>query len=87
MSSLVLGLSHSVRSLQKSEICKYMCMYVHVHVQVKFSFPKFLPHSLMLNQLFFRGGNVFNLDLINPELKKKKKKYVNSGVLHFVSVQ
>jgi len=30
---------------------------------------------------------VYNLDLINPELKKKKKKYTNSGTLNFVSVK
>lgn len=34
-----------------------------------------------------KGGQVFNMDLVNPELKKKKKKYTNSGVLNFVSVQ
>ena len=28
-----------------------------------------------------------NLELVNPEIKKKKKKYVNSGVLHFSSVK
>jgi hypothetical protein len=34
-----------------------------------------------------RGGTVVNLELVNPEIKKKKKKYVNSGVLHFSSVK
>ena len=34
-----------------------------------------------------RGGQVYNLDLINPELRKKKKKYTNSGTLNFVSVK
>ena len=34
--------------------------------------------------VLYRGGTVFNLDLINPEIKKRKKKYVNSGVLHFM---
>jgi hypothetical protein len=34
-----------------------------------------------------RGGTVFNLDLVNPQMKKRKKKYVNSGVLHFLTVQ
>ena len=42
---------------------------------------------VVCNFLMHRGGNVFNLDLINPEMKKKKKKYVNSGVLNFVTVQ
>jgi hypothetical protein len=30
---------------------------------------------------------VFNLDIINEEVKKKKKKYKNSGILNFVSVR
>jgi len=34
-----------------------------------------------------RGGQVFNIDLVNEEAKKKKKKYRNSGILNFVSVK
>ena len=34
-----------------------------------------------------RGGQVFNLDILNEDLKKKKKKYHNSGNLNFVSVK
>ncbi len=30
---------------------------------------------------------MFNLDIINEEMKKKKKKYHNSGSLNFVSVR
>ena len=45
------------------------------------------PFSLNYTTLSCRGGTVVNLDLVNPEMKKKKKKYVNSGILHFVSVQ
>lgn len=33
-----------------------------------------------------KGGEVRTLDIINPDIKKKKKKYVNSGTLNFVSV-
>ena len=33
-----------------------------------------------------RGGQVYNLPLVNPDKKKKKKKYTNSGTLNFVSV-
>ena len=34
-----------------------------------------------------RGGQVFNLELINEDIRKKKKKYHNSGSLNFVSVK
>ena len=34
-----------------------------------------------------RGGQIFNLDVINEEVKKKKKKYKNSGSLNFISVK
>jgi hypothetical protein len=33
-----------------------------------------------------RGGTVSQVDLINADLKRKKRKYINSGVLSFVSV-
>ena len=36
--------------------------------------------------LFFRGGNVSEVQLINHELKRKKRKYTNSGTLVFNSV-
>lgn len=34
-----------------------------------------------------KGGQVCQLDLINPELKKKKKKYTKSGTLNFTAVR
>ena len=37
--------------------------------------------------VFFRGGQVYNLDVINEEAKKKKKKYTNSGTLNFKAVR
>ena len=37
--------------------------------------------------ILYRGGQVYNIDLINPELKRKKKKYTNSGTLNLVSVK
>ena len=51
---------------------------------------RYILYTCMYSEWFitlFRGGNVFNLDVINPEMKKRKKKYVNSGVLHFLTVQ
>lgn len=36
---------------------------------------------------FYRGGSVSQVELINPEVKKKKSKYSNSGVVHFGSVR
>ena len=35
----------------------------------------------------FRGGQTARLELINPEIKKKKRKYTNSGILSFISVR
>ena len=34
-----------------------------------------------------KGGEVRTLDIINPDIKKKKKKYTNSGTLNFNSVR
>ena len=48
----------------------------------EFSLPFIFPQLHLC-----RGGTVVNLELVNPEIKKKKKKYVNSGVLHFSSVK
>ncbi|XP_019852495.1 PREDICTED: copine-9-like isoform X2 [Amphimedon queenslandica] len=39
-----------------------------------------------LKDITKRGGSVSQVELINPELKKKKSKYTNSGVIHFGSV-
>ena len=34
-----------------------------------------------------KGGEVRTLDIINQDIKKKKKKYTNSGTLNFDSVR
>ena len=61
-----------------------MCMdklkvkHIHMYVCVCFAY--------MCFGLRYRGGKVSDLVLINEALKRKSKKYSNSGTLHFISV-
>ncbi len=42
----------------------------------------------MVNMItFYRGGQVYNLNVFNEEKRKKKKKYTTSGTLNFKVVR
>ena len=43
--------------------------------------------QITVNIIIRRGGQIFNLDVINEDAQKKKKKYRNSGTLNFISVK
>ena len=55
-------------------------LYTHTHTHIH-------THSLTHTHTTSRGGQLYNLDLINPEMKKKKKKYQNSGTLNLEIVK
>lgn len=68
------------------EVCpeRYIPVYLSWYIPVYLSWG--IEHYYS-TAVICRGGQVFTLDIINEELKKKKKKYRNSGSINFVSVK